>query len=125
MSMPRAAVSFLTSCSDSSKGWRGQWPTLNWRPEARAKGYGSMSRLACAACGAEDQIATVVLPAGTRAPVGGQQSGSRASGHIERVRKQPRELGEHASQWAAIHSIAEKIGCSGETLRRWVRQART
>ncbi len=30
--------------------------------------------------------------------------------------------GEHASQWAAIHSIAEKIGCSGETLRHWVRQ---
>ena len=31
--------------------------------------------------------------------------------------------GEHASQWAAIHSIAEKIGCSGETLRHWVRRA--
>ena len=31
--------------------------------------------------------------------------------------------GEHASQWAAIHSIAQKIGCSGETLRHWVRQA--
>jgi len=31
--------------------------------------------------------------------------------------------GEHASQWAAIHSIASKIGCSGETLRNWVRQA--
>ena len=30
---------------------------------------------------------------------------------------------EHASQWSAIHSIAEKIGCSGETLRDWVRQA--
>jgi transposase len=30
---------------------------------------------------------------------------------------------EHASQWSAIHSIAEKIGCSGETLRHWVRQA--
>jgi len=31
--------------------------------------------------------------------------------------------GEHASQWAAIQSIAAKIGCSGETLRNWVRQA--
>ena len=31
--------------------------------------------------------------------------------------------GEHASQWAAIHSIAAKIGCSGETLRNWIRQA--
>jgi transposase len=30
---------------------------------------------------------------------------------------------EHASQWAAICSIAEKIGCSSETLRNWVRQA--
>ena len=30
---------------------------------------------------------------------------------------------EHASQWAAISSIAEKIGCSAETLRHWVRQA--
>jgi transposase len=30
---------------------------------------------------------------------------------------------EYTSQWAAIQSIAEKIGCSGETLRNWVRQA--
>ena len=30
---------------------------------------------------------------------------------------------EHPSQWACIQSIAEKIGCSGETLRNWVRQA--
>ncbi len=30
---------------------------------------------------------------------------------------------EHASQWAAIRSIAEKLGCTAETLRRWVRQA--
>src|SRR5690606_17797116 len=30
---------------------------------------------------------------------------------------------EYASQWAAIQSIAAKIGCSGETLRSWVRQA--
>src|SRR5438477_7202458 len=29
----------------------------------------------------------------------------------------------HGSQWAAIVSIAEKIGCSAETLRHWVRQA--
>jgi transposase-like protein len=31
--------------------------------------------------------------------------------------------GEHGSQFAAIRSIAAKIGCSGETLRNWVRQA--
>jgi transposase len=29
----------------------------------------------------------------------------------------------YASQWAAIQSIAEKIGCSAETLRGWIRQA--
>ena len=30
---------------------------------------------------------------------------------------------EYGSQWAAISSIAPKIGCTNETLRRWVRQA--
>jgi len=30
---------------------------------------------------------------------------------------------EHESQWAAIVSIAGKIGCTPETLRKWVRQA--
>jgi len=30
---------------------------------------------------------------------------------------------EHASQWAAMRSVAEKLGCTTETLRRWVRQA--
>ncbi len=29
---------------------------------------------------------------------------------------------EHDSQWSAIVSIASKIGCSPETLRKWVRQ---
>src|SRR5215210_2785107 len=31
--------------------------------------------------------------------------------------------GDHGSQWAAIGSIAAKIGCTAETLRTWVRQA--
>lgn len=31
--------------------------------------------------------------------------------------------GEHDSQWAAISSVAAKIGCTGETLRSWVCQA--
>ncbi|MBP28892.1 IS3 family transposase [Methylobacterium sp.] len=31
--------------------------------------------------------------------------------------------GEHDTQYGAIRSIAAKIGCSGETLRNWVRQA--
>lgn len=30
--------------------------------------------------------------------------------------------GEHESQWAAMCSIATQIGCTAETLRRWVRQ---
>lgn len=30
---------------------------------------------------------------------------------------------EHSSRYAAIQSIAAKIGCSGETLRNWLRQA--
>ncbi|MES1945327.1 transposase [Salinisphaera sp. PC39] len=30
---------------------------------------------------------------------------------------------EYASQWAALGSIASKIGCTPETLRSWVRQA--
>ena len=30
---------------------------------------------------------------------------------------------QHDSQWAAIRSVAEKIGCTSETLRHWVRQA--
>jgi transposase-like protein len=31
--------------------------------------------------------------------------------------------GEHPTQWAAINSVAAKIGCTAETLRKWVRQA--
>lgn len=31
--------------------------------------------------------------------------------------------GDHSTQWASISSVAGKIGCSGETLRNWVRQA--
>ena len=31
--------------------------------------------------------------------------------------------GEHGSQWAAINSVAEKVGCSRESLRKWVCQA--
>lgn len=30
---------------------------------------------------------------------------------------------EHPSQWAAMRSVAEKLGCRVESLRRWVRQA--
>jgi transposase len=30
---------------------------------------------------------------------------------------------EHGSRWASISSISEKIGCSPETLRKWIMQA--
>jgi transposase-like protein len=30
---------------------------------------------------------------------------------------------EQPSQWAAIRSVAEKLDCTTEVLRRWVRQA--
>jgi transposase-like protein len=33
------------------------------------------------------------------------------------------DQGEHASRWAAISSIAAKIGCTAETLRLWVARA--
>lgn len=39
------------------------------------------------------------------------------------VRMVKEQQTEHGSQWAAIQSIAGKIGCTSESLRRWVRQA--
>jgi transposase len=41
----------------------------------------------------------------------------------ERAVRMVREHGtEYASRWAAIVSIAAKLGCTAETLRGWVRQ---
>ena len=31
--------------------------------------------------------------------------------------------GEHASRWAAVASIAAKIGCTAQTLHEWVKKA--
>jgi transposase len=39
------------------------------------------------------------------------------------VRMVEEHLEEYGSRWAAIQSIAPKIGCTDETLRRWVVQA--
>ena len=52
----------------------------------------------------------------------------RASRYTPEVRERAVRMlvehqAEHESQWAAIGSIAAKIGCSAETLRKWVRQA--
>lgn len=33
------------------------------------------------------------------------------------------QSGNYPSEWAAIQSIAEKLGCTAETLRKWVRQS--
>ena len=33
--------------------------------------------------------------------------------------------GEYPSEWAAIQSISAKIGCTAETLRRWIRAFQT
>src|SRR3954464_13049877 len=54
-----------------------------------------------------------------------KQTSNRYSPEVrERAVRMVQEHGpEHASQWAAIASIASKIGCTGETLRKWVRQA--
>jgi transposase len=38
------------------------------------------------------------------------------------VRLVQEHTAEHGSQWAAIRSVGEKLGCSVEALRRWVRQ---
>ena len=38
------------------------------------------------------------------------------------VRMAIEHRGDHASQWAAIVSIAAKIGCTAQTLHNWVRQ---
>ena len=39
------------------------------------------------------------------------------------VRLVQQHQGDHPSEWAAITSIAAKIGCTAETLRSWLRQS--
>lgn len=41
---------------------------------------------------------------------------------VRAVRLVQEQEKEHETQWGAIRSIAGKIGCTGETLRKWVRQ---
>ncbi len=52
---------------------------------------------------------------------------ARSSRYSQEVRERAVRMvfehgAEYGSQWEAIRSIAEKIGCSAETLRKWVRQ---
>ena len=39
------------------------------------------------------------------------------------VRLFEQALGEHSSRWAATEAVSEKLGCTTETLRRWLKQA--
>lgn len=50
---------------------------------------------------------------------------SRYSGEVREraVRMVEEHLEEYSSRWAAIESISQKLGCTAETLRRWVVQA--
>ena len=52
------------------------------------------------------------------------KTGTRYSPEVREraVRMVLEQQKEHSSQWAAIQSIASKLGCTSETLRRWVRQ---
>ena len=53
----------------------------------------------------------------------GRQSKYPAEMRERAVRLVFEQQGNHESQWAAIVSVAEKLGCTAETLRKWVRQA--
>lgn len=50
---------------------------------------------------------------------------SRYSGEVREraVRMVEEHREEYGSPWAAIQSISQKLGCTAETLRRWVVQA--
>ena len=52
-----------------------------------------------------------------------RQSRFSAEVHERAVRLVQDHGPEYGSQWAPICSIAEKIGCSPQTLRTWVQQA--
>ena len=53
----------------------------------------------------------------------GRQSTFSTEVRERAVRLVLEQQAQHESQWAAICSIAEKIGATADTVRRWVRQA--
>ena len=53
----------------------------------------------------------------------GRKSRYPAEVREQAVRLVLEQQGAHESEWAAISSIAGKMGCSAETLRKWLRQA--
>jgi transposase len=53
----------------------------------------------------------------------GTQSKFSAEVRERAVRMVLEQQHEHGSQWAAMQSIGGKIGCTAETLRKWVRRA--
>ena len=52
----------------------------------------------------------------------GRQTRYPAEVRERAVRMVMEQESSHESQWATIGSIAEKIGCTTETLRKWVRR---
>ena len=64
---------------------------------------------------------------GQDARAGGQRRGRGSADSVHMVQERAVRMvfdvkDQYPSQWAAIESIASKIGCTGETLRKWVRQ---
>jgi transposase len=53
----------------------------------------------------------------------GRQSKYSSEVRERAVRLVVDQLKDHESEWAAICSIASKMGCTADTLRRWLRQA--
>ena len=54
-----------------------------------------------------------------------RERGKRFSPEVREraIRLVQEQAPQHPSQWAAISAIAPKLGCTNETLRRWVREA--
>ena len=54
---------------------------------------------------------------------GKKQSPYSAEFRERAIRMVREHRSEHSSQWAAVESIAAKIGCTAQTLRNWMNKA--